>query len=73
MVLVFSALAKLILLDLVFLGVILALIVLLARGRRVAYAVLKRNFYGYFSNPTGYVFLCLFVLLTRMSPFVSRI
>ena len=53
MVLVFSALAKLILLDLVFLGVILALIVLLARGRRVAYAVLKRKFYGYFSNPPG--------------------
>jgi ABC-2 type transport system permease protein len=68
-VLVFSALAKLILLDLVFLGVILALIVLLARGRRVAYAVLKRNFYGYFSNPTGYVFLCLFVLLTSMAAF----
>ncbi len=69
MVLVLSALAKLILLDLVFLGVILALIVLLARGRRVAYAVLKRNFYGYFSNPTGYVFLCLFVLLTSMAAF----
>jgi ABC-2 type transport system permease protein len=68
-VLVFSALAKLILLDLIFLGVILALIVLLARGRRVAYAVLKRNFYGYFSNPTGYVFLCLFVLLTSMAAF----
>jgi ABC-2 type transport system permease protein len=67
--LVLSALAKLILLDLVFLGVILALIVLLARGRRVAYAVLKRNFYGYFSNPTGYVFLCLFVLLTSMAAF----
>lgn len=69
MALVLSALAKLILLDLVFLGVILALIVLLARGRRVAYAVLKRNFYGYFSNPTGYVFLCLFVLLTSMAAF----
>jgi ABC-2 type transport system permease protein len=66
---VLSALAKLILLDLVFLGVILALIVLLARGRGVAYAVLKRNFYGYFSNPTGYVFLCLFVLLTSMAAF----
>ena len=69
MVLVLSALAKLILLDLVFLGVMLALVVLLARGRRVAYAVLKRNFYGYFSNPTGYVFLCLFVLLTSMAAF----
>ena len=44
-------------------------LLLLARGRRVAYAVLKRNFYGYFSNPTGYVFLCLFVLLTSMAAF----
>jgi ABC-2 type transport system permease protein len=68
-VLVLSALAKLLLLDLVFLGVMLALVMLLARGRRVAYAVLKRNFYGYFSNPTGYVFLCLFVLLTSMAAF----
>ncbi|MEQ1824990.1 MAG: Gldg family protein [Pirellula sp.] len=69
MLLVLSALAKLLLLDLVFLGVMLALMMLLARGRRVAYAVLKRNFYGYFSNPTGYVFLCLFVLLTSMAAF----
>lgn len=69
MELVLSALAKLLILDLVFLGVMLALVVLLARGRRVAYAVLKRNFYGYFANPTGYVFLCLFVLLTSMAAF----
>ena len=69
MVLVLSALVKLLLLDIVFLGVMLAMVMLLARGRRVAYAVLKRNFYGYFSNPTGYVFLCLFVLLTSMAAF----
>jgi len=67
--LVLTALVKLLVLDLVFLAIMLALIVLLARGRRVAYAVLKRNFYGYFSNPTGYVFLCLFVLLTSMAAF----
>ena len=69
MALVFTALVKLLLLDLVFLAVMLALVVSLARGRRVAYAVLKRNFYGYFANPTGYVFLCLFVLLTSMAAF----
>ncbi len=69
MELVLTALIKLLVLDLVFLAVMLALVVLLARGRRVAYAVLKRNFYGYFSNPTGYVFLCLFVLLTSMAAF----
>jgi len=64
-----SALIRLLLLDILFLGVIMAAILLLARGRPVAYAVLKRNFYGYFSNPTGYVFLCLFVLLTSMAAF----
>ena len=69
MALVLTALVKLLLLDIVFLAVILALVVMLARGRRVAYAVLKRNFYGYFSNPTGYVFLCLFVLMTSMAAF----
>lgn len=69
MALVLTALVKLLVLDLVFLAVMLTLVVLLARGRRVAYAVLKRNFYGYFANPTGYVFLCLFVLLTSMAAF----
>ncbi len=69
MALVLTALIKLLVLDIVFLAVMLALVVLLARGRRVAYAVLKRNFYGYFANPTGYVFLCLFVLLTSMAAF----
>ena len=69
MALVLTALVKLLMLDLVFLTVMLALVVLLARGRRVAYAVLKRNFFGYFANPTGYVFLCLFVLLTSMAAF----
>ncbi len=69
MALVLTALFNLLGYDLLFLAVMLALVVLLARGRRVAYAVLKRNFYGYFSNPTGYVFLCLFVLLTSMAAF----
>lgn len=64
-----TALMKLLVLDLVFLGILLVFIMLLAITRKVGYAVLKRNFYGYFSNPTGYVFLCLFVLLTSMAAF----
>src|SRR5687767_1155156 len=55
-----------------------ALVVLLAIAllplkhfRRAAYAVLKRNFIGYFSNPTGYVFLCVFVLLTTAAAFLE--
>ncbi|MDA7951238.1 MAG: Gldg family protein [Pirellulaceae bacterium] len=34
-----------------------------------AYAVLKRNFRSYFSTPTGYVFLCMFVTLTSFAAF----
>ena len=37
--------------------------------KQAAFAVLKRNFIGYFSNPTGYVFLCVFVLLTSFAAF----
>ncbi len=46
---------------LVFVLVGWGLIQLLARVKHVAYAVLKRNFVGYFSNPTGYLFILLFV------------
>jgi ABC-2 type transport system permease protein len=50
---------------------VLAMVLILALSmyKRAAYAVLKRNFLGYFGNPTGYVFLCLFVLLTAMAAF----
>ncbi len=66
---VLAALTKLLVLDLIFLGVILVVVMTLSMSRKVGYAVLKRNFYGYFSNPTGYVFLCLFVLLTGLAAF----
>jgi ABC-2 type transport system permease protein len=56
-------------LDILFLGFLLAVVLVLAYFRPVAFAVVKRNFYAYFSNPTGYVFLCLFVLLTSMAAF----
>ena len=59
----------LVVLDAVFLGVCVLLLWPLCAYRRAAAAVLKRNFVGYFSNPTGYVFLCLFVLLTSFAAF----
>jgi ABC-2 type transport system permease protein len=63
-------LAWLCVIDALFLGVLaLAFLVPLATFRQAAFAVLKRNFVGYFSNPTGYVFLCLFVALTSYGAF----
>ncbi|MEQ8789018.1 MAG: Gldg family protein [Pirellulaceae bacterium] len=55
--------------DILFLVVWLAWIVVMAVFMPAAFAVLKRNFVGYFSNPTGYVFLVLFVLLTSFAAF----
>lgn len=55
--------------DLAFLLVLLLLMLPLGIWRQAAFAVMKRNFVGYFSNPTGYVFLCLFVLLTAFAAF----
>jgi ABC-2 type transport system permease protein len=55
--------------DLLFLAVVAVGLALLGVTRRAAFAVLKRNFVGYFINPTGYAFLCLFVLLTSFAAF----
>ena len=55
--------------DLLFIAVLILLMLPLGIYRQAAFAVMKRNFVGYFSNPTGYVFLCLFVLLTSFAAF----
>lgn len=64
-----NSLSTLLLLDAVFLLVLAIVIAPLCLVKRATLAVLKRNFVGYFSNPTGYVFLCLFVLLTSFAAF----
>ncbi len=64
-----NAFLEIILRDLAFLAVCVLIVAPLAAYKKVAWAVLKRNFIGYFSNPTGYVFLCLFVLLTSFAAF----
>jgi ABC-2 type transport system permease protein len=66
---VFRPLLWLFVFDAFFLGAFMLALVPLAIWKQAGFAVLKRNFLGYFSNPTGYVFLCLFVLLTSFAAF----
>ncbi len=58
----------LVIIDIIFVLAVFLLMMPLLR-RQAAFAVMKRNFSGYFSNPTGYVFLCIFVLLTSFAAF----
>ncbi|MEM8912760.1 MAG: hypothetical protein AAGC97_13420, partial [Planctomycetota bacterium] len=55
--------------DVIFLVGLAIIVLALASTKRAAFAVMKRNFIGYFSNPTGYVFLCIFVFLTSVAAF----
>jgi ABC-2 type transport system permease protein len=55
--------------DFFFIAILILVMMPLGMYRSAAFAVMKRNFVGYFSNPTGYVFLCLFVLLTAFAAF----
>ncbi len=36
----------------------------------VLFSVFKRNFFGYLANPTGYVFICVFMLLGSIAAFL---
>src|ERR1051325_8730882 len=65
----FVEMLKLIAIDAIFVVVLAVLLAPLAQFKKAAFAVLKRNFVGYFANPTGYVFLCLFVFLTSAAAF----
>lgn len=60
------------LIDLACLGGFFLLLLLCAVISKPAYAVLRRNFMGYFINPSGYIFLMLFVLLTSCAAFLPN-
>ena len=59
----------LLIIDAVFLALCVGGLMVLRSTKAAAFAVLKRNFIGYFSNLTGYVFLCLFVFLGCVAAF----
>ena len=65
----FIEMLKLLAIDAIFVFILALVLTPLAQYKRAAFAVLKRNFVGYFANPTGYVFLCLFVFLTSAAAF----
>jgi len=56
-------------LDIAFLAVFILALIPLSMYRHASFAVLRRNFFGYFNNPTGYIFLCVFVVLTSIAAF----
>lgn len=66
---IFTAILQLIFRNLPVLLLLAVTVLPLAYMRRSTFAVIKRNFIGYFSNPIGYVFLCVFVLLTSLATF----
>ena len=49
---------------------IIPLSIIRSMNTQVLYSVFKRNFVGYLSNPTGYVFICVFVLLSSIAAFL---
>ncbi|MCA9262204.1 MAG: Gldg family protein [Planctomycetales bacterium] len=63
---------KLLVFDAVIAFVLVGLLIPLRKMKCASYAVLKKNFLSYFSNPTGYVFICLFVFLCSVAAFWSR-
>jgi ABC-2 type transport system permease protein len=65
----FTSLFLVLLLDALLVGLLILALVPVAVYRKAAFAVMKRNFISYFTTPTGYVFLCLFVLLSSFAAF----
>ena len=65
----FVSLLTLLVRDLFIVAILVATYLVLRYTRQASVAVIKRNFVGYFSNPTGYVFLCVFVSLTSFAAF----
>lgn len=55
--------------DAAFLLLCTVVLALVLASRPAGKAVLKRNFMGYFSNPTGYLFILLFVSLCSLGAF----
>lgn len=69
---IYIQIIKLLVFDAVVASLLLALLLVLKFSKSATYAVTKRNFFAYFSNPTGYVFICVFVFLCSVAAFWSQ-
>ncbi len=63
------SLAVLLSYDIALLLVLAAIVFALYKAKQASFALVRRNFVGYFTNPTGYVFLCIFMFLTSLAAF----
>ncbi len=66
---VFNSILYLLMYDFVMLAVLTLMVAVLAKAKQASFALVRRNFVGYFTNPTGYVFLCIFMFLTSLAAF----
>jgi ABC-2 type transport system permease protein len=64
-----TQIATVVALDALVMALLVLALVPLAKWKPAAFAVMKRNFVSYFSTPTGYVFVFVFVLLTLVATF----
>lgn len=64
-----ASLGTLLLYNLGFVVILLLALIPLAMYRPAAFAIIRRNLVGYFSSPTGYVFLCVFLGATSIALF----
>ena len=69
---IFLQLIKLLVFDAIVVALALGALIPLSKSKPATFAVMKRNFVGYFSNPTGYVFICVFVFLCSVAAFWSQ-
>ena len=69
---IFYQLIKLLVFDAIVVALALGALIPLSKSKPATFAVMKRNFVGYFSNPTGYVFICVFVFLCSVAAFWSQ-
>lgn len=58
--------------DLVFLAPLVIGLAVIGSVRRPSFSIYKRDFLAYFTNTTGYVFLCLFVAISSITAFWSE-